>query len=186
MIPSQDMQDEEIDLSHAVEQSVSTPAAFKPVYEAYFSRIYRYCLKRVGRIEEAEDITSLIFTRALTNIASYRGGSFPAWLFRIAHNVLANHFRNQRDTVPLEHIEQRGIEDDPLGRLVTVEEYQRVIRLVATLSGEQRNLLALRFVGRLSAKEIGVVIGKSEGAVRVAIHRTVQHLRAAWEEKEER
>lgn len=186
MIPPQIMSDEEFDLTQAIEQSVSTPAAFKPVYDAYFSRVYRYCLRRVGRIEEAEDLTSLVFTRALGNLASYRGGSFPAWLFRIAHNVLANHLRNQRATIPLEDVGQIGTEEDPLGRLIHLEERQRVQRLVANLSDEQRNLLSLRIAGRLSAKEIGAVIGKSEGAVRVAIHRTLQQLRAAWAEEEER
>jgi len=186
IITHQNMRDDEIDLTHAIEQSVSAPAAFKPVYEAYFSRVYRYCLRRTGSIEEAEDLTSLIFTRALTKIASYRGGSFPAWLFRIAHNVFVNQLRNQRITIPLENVERSGAEDDPLGRLVNLEERQRVIRLIATLSDEQRNLLALRIAGRLSAKEIGAVIGKSEGAVRVAIHRIIQQLRVAWTEEEER
>jgi RNA polymerase sigma-70 factor (ECF subfamily) len=185
MIPRQEMHQEEIDLSHALEQSASTPAAFKPVYEAYFLRVYRYCLKRIGNIEEAEDITSLVFTRALTHIASFRGGSFPAWLFRIAHNVLANHFRDQRGTIPLERVEQIGRDDDPLEKLETNEERQHIMRLVATLSEEQRNLLALKITARLSAKEIGVVIGKSEGAVRVAIHRVIQQLRATWDEEEE-
>lgn len=182
----QNMHDEEIDIAHAVEQSVSNPAAFRPVYEAYFSRVYQYCLKRVGRTQEAEDLTSLIFTRALTHIASYRGGSFPAWLFRIAHNVLVNHLRDQRVTMPLGNVEQLGTEDDPLERLIDVEERQHVIRLIATLSDEQRNLLSLRMAGRLSAKEIGAIVGKSEGAVRVAIHRIIQQLRAAWAEEEER
>jgi RNA polymerase sigma-70 factor (ECF subfamily) len=185
MIPRQGMPEEEVDLSHAIEQSVSTPAAFKPVYEAYFSRVYRYCLRRMANIKEAEDITSLVFTRALANIASYRGGSFPAWLFRIAHNVLVNHLRDQRDTIPLESIEQFGKEDDPLEKLETNEEHQHILRLVATLSDEQRNLLSLRITARLSAKEIGLIIGKSEGAVRVAIHRIIQQLRADWVEEEE-
>ena len=186
ILPHPDMHDEEIDLTQAIEQSVSNPAAFKPVYEAYFSRVYRYCLRRVGCRQEAEDLTSQIFTRVLANLASYRGGSFPAWLFRIAHNVLVNHLRSQRVTVPLENVGEVETEDDALKQLVNAEEYQRITRLVATLSDEQRNLLTLRITGRLSAKEIGTVIGKSEGAVRVALHRIVKQLRAAWSEEEER
>jgi len=186
MIPRQNMHDDKTDLTHAIEQSASNPTAFKPVYEAYFLRVFRYCLRRVGCLEEAEDLTSVVFTRALSNIASYRGGSFPAWVFRIAHNVLVNHLRNKRVMIPLENAEQLGIVDDPLFRLIDVEERQHVNRLIASLSDEQRNLLSLRIASRLSAKEIGEVIGKSEGAVRVAIHRIIQQLRTAWDEEEER
>jgi RNA polymerase sigma-70 factor (ECF subfamily) len=69
-----------------------------------------------------------------------------------------------------------------LGQLVEAEERQQMQRLVAALPEEQRELIALRVTGGLSAKEIGQVVGKSEGAVRVAIHRTLQQLRAAAKE----
>ncbi len=170
----------------ALERARRNPAAFKPIYEEYFPRIYRYCLRRVNRPQEAEDLTSQIFTRALTSLPSYRGGSFAAWLFRIAHNTVANHWRDQRVTVPLEEIEGLGEGDETLGRMVDDEERQRVLGLVAALPDEQRELLALRISGGLSAREIGQVIGKSEGAVRVMIHRTVQQLRTAWAQEEAR
>ncbi len=170
----------------AIEQARANPAAFQPLYEEYFPRIYRYCLRRVTRLEEAEDLTSVVFTRALANLSQYRGGSFAAWIFRIAHNAVVNHLRGRRHSIPLEEIETLSDGDEMLSGLVKVEEQQRVARLIAALPDEDRELLALKVSGGLSAKEIGLVIGKSEGAVRVAIHRIVERLRAAWTKEEER
>jgi len=66
---------DEREVTQAIEQALTDPAAFKPIYEEYFPRVYRYCLRRVGRPQEAEDLTSVTFTRALVGLASYRGGS---------------------------------------------------------------------------------------------------------------
>ncbi|MFZ3070564.1 MAG: sigma-70 family RNA polymerase sigma factor [Anaerolineaceae bacterium] len=175
---------EEPELSNAIKQSVSKPAAFKPVYEAYFSRVYHYCLRRVENTEDAEDLTSQIFTRALSKIASYRGGSFPAWLFRIAHSIVVNYFRDKRATFSIEDVEQIGMVADSQEHL-SLEERQRVDYLLATLSVEQRNLLALRMAGGLSAREIGMVLGKREGTIRTEIHRIIQQLRRTSAEEEE-
>lgn len=166
----------------AVTRARTNPAAFKPIYEEFFPRIYRYCLRRVGSAQEAEDLTSSIFTRAIAALGGYRGGSFAAWLFRIAHNVIANYLRGRRITLPIETVEGSPARDEMLGHLVEEEEAQMFLRLVANLPEEQRELIALRVNGGLSAKEIGQVIGKSEGAVRVAIHRTLQQLRVAAKE----
>jgi RNA polymerase sigma-70 factor (ECF subfamily) len=176
---------QEKDMAPIVERGRADQAAFKPIYEEYFPRIYRYCLRRVACPQEAEDLTSLVFTRALDHLSTYRGGSWAAWLFRIAHNAVANHHRRP-PTVPLEETERSTEGDEALGRLLDAEERERVARLIARLPEEQRELLALKIAGRLSAKEIGQVIGKSEGAVRVMLHRTVQQLRMAWVEEETR
>lgn len=69
------------EVAQTVERARANPAAFEPLYAEYFPRIYRYCLRRVSCPQEAEDLTSLVFTRALANLSNYRGGSFVAWLF---------------------------------------------------------------------------------------------------------
>lgn len=175
------------EVAQTVERARANPAAFEPLYAEYFPRIYRYCLRRVSCPQEAEDLTSLVFTRALANLSNYRGGSFVAWLFRIAHNAVANHLRSRHHTIPLEdaaEISESG--DEMLGRLIDAEERQRLARLIAALPDESRELLALRIAGGLSAKEIGQVVGKSETAVRMAISRIVRQLRVAWEQEEAR
>jgi RNA polymerase sigma-70 factor (ECF subfamily) len=169
-----------------LEQARADPAAFAPLYERYVVRIYQYCLRRVGNPEEAEDLTSLVFSRALSSIAGYRGGSPAAWLFAIAHNAVANHLRDRRAHVPLEGAALTAAasrpepHSDPLDQVIKEEERRRVAELVAGLSEEQRALLTLKVVGQLSAREMGVVLGKREGAVRVALYRVVQQLRRAY------
>ncbi len=172
------------EFASTIQRARTDPTAFQPIYEEYFSRIYHYCLRRVTLVQEAEDLTSQIFTRALTNLRSYRGGSFAAWLFRIAHNVVVNHLIRRRVHAPLEEIESTAVGDEMLGRLMNFEERQHIARLVNALPDDQREIIALKIVGGLSAKEIGQVVNKSEGAVRVAIHRIVQQLRDAWKEQE--
>ena len=86
------------------------PALFAPLYERYFQRVYAYCLRRVGNTragsaQEAEDLCSQVFTRALAGLKSYRGGIVAAWLFQIAHNVLANHYRGQQIALPLDELD---------------------------------------------------------------------------------
>ncbi len=164
----------------AVARARTDPSTFKVIYEEYFSRVYRYCLRRVSNPQEAEDLAGEIFTRALANLAGYRGGSFPAWLFRIAHNAVVNHLRSRRITVPIDAPEELPVGDDILAGLIDAEECEHVARLVAALPDETREVLALKIGGGLSAREIGQVVGKSEGAVRVMIHRIVQDLRRDW------
>jgi DNA-directed RNA polymerase specialized sigma24 family protein len=67
--------------------------AFAPLYARYLTPVYRYCYARLGDREAAEDATSQVFTRALVALPEHRGGSFGAWLFAIALNVVANQHR---------------------------------------------------------------------------------------------
>lgn len=161
------------------------PTAFAPLYERYFPRIYAYCLRRVGSNEEAEDLTSVVFTRALTGVGSYRGGSVVAWLFRIAHNAVANHLRDRRPQLPFDTAFHSMSSEDLSDDIVRAEERKHLARLLTALPDEQREILVLRLVGELTAREIGAVVGKREGAVRVALHRIVRGLRSAYQEANE-
>ncbi len=175
------------EIGQMVAQACADPAAFKSLYENYFHRIYRYCLRRVSCPHEAEDLTSLIFTSALANLSTFRGDSFAAWLFRIAHNAVVNHLRSRRASVPLQAVaEIPDAGGEMLDGLMDAEERERVACLIAALPDEQRELLTLKVAGGLSAKEIGQVVGRSETAVRMALSRIVKQLRTAWQQKEAR
>jgi RNA polymerase sigma-70 factor (ECF subfamily) len=159
---------------------------FMPLYERYFARIYHYCLRRVDSTEAAEDLTSSIFTQAMSSIDGYRGGSVAAWLFRIAHNRVANHYRSRRPQVSFERAELDLVDEEwvePIDHFITAE-FGAVLRtLIDKLSDEQQELLELKMTHGLTAEEIGVVIGKSAGAVRVELHRIITRLRAECERR---
>jgi RNA polymerase sigma-70 factor (ECF subfamily) len=76
------------------------PTAFAPLYMAYVEPVYRYCYRRLGSREAAEDATSLVFERALRSLATFRGGSFRAWLFTIAHNAVTDAYRRRGTNPP--------------------------------------------------------------------------------------
>ena len=79
----------------AVARAQRDPTAFAPLYLAYVDPVYRYCYRRLGSREAAEDATSLVFERALRSLASFRGGSFRGWLFTIAHNAVIDQLRTR-------------------------------------------------------------------------------------------
>lgn len=154
--------------------------AFTPVYERYFPRIFAYCRRRVNTLTEAEDLTSRIFTKALTHLHTYRGGNVGAWLFAIAHNTLVNHYRSRRPSVSLDDIDIAADSPEPLEHIVAAEETALLNQAVAKLPPEQQDILMLKLVGQLSSAEIGEIIGKKPGAVRVEIHRIMQQLRRLY------
>ena len=158
------------------------PALFAPIYDHYFPRIYGYCLRRLGTPQEAEDLTSHIFIRVLQNLEGYRGGRVSAWLFRIARNAVANHYRSSRPQVSLDVVEWElpDARPGPGERFVETEAWQTLRTLIDALPEDQRDLLALKLTGELTSEEIGEVVGKSAGAVRVELHRIIKTLRAQY------
>lgn len=157
-----------------VRAAQQNPAAFAALYDAYFTRVFRYVRKRVGTTEEAEDITSEVFVRAFRSLRDMRGPSFAAWIFRIAHNQVANHHRDRREVSLLD-------EDRPDSRdaFSHVDNREMVWKLVGALTPEQQEAVRLKFAGELSAKEIGLVMKKSIPAVGMLLSRAMQSLRAA-------
>lgn len=152
---------------------------FAPIYERYVDRIYAYCLRRVASAADAEDLTSLIFTRAMIGVHDYRGGSVAAWLFRIAHNTVVNYYRDRRTHAPLADADTLPDEHVPADDMLTAETHQAVQRLVSRLPGDDQNLIWLRMSG-LNSGEIGGVVGKSSGAVRTELYRLFKKLRAQF------
>ena len=179
------MQDEfdEIDEIELIDLAKTDSEAFGLLYDRYVVRIYNYIYYRVSNVGDAEDLTAKVFFKALDNIGKYRhmGLPFSAWLYRIAHNQVAN-FHRDRSKVKEISIDDLVISDAarnpaPERALQISEEQNALLRLVNDLSPQKRELIVLKFAHRLSNAEIGQVLGKSEGAIKSLYHRTLLELR---------
>jgi len=156
--------------------------AFGIIYDRYVGRIYNYIYYRTGNQHEAEDLTSRVFTRAMKHIPNYedRGLPFSAWLYRIAHNLVANWHRDnsRRQIVELDDsIRMPGGQEQPESAVVRSEQEAFLLTMVKKLPEDRQQLLILKFVDHLSNAEIGEVMGKTEGAIKSLYHRTLMYLR---------
>jgi RNA polymerase sigma-70 factor, ECF subfamily len=155
-------------------------AAFGRLYRRYVDRVYGYAFYLLGDHHDAEDVTERTFVAALAAIDGFRdeGATFRAWLFRIAHNQLANALRSRQrqQAASLEVVAEPRVHADPAGLFSLVEEARGLRRALEQLPDDRRQVVVLRFVDGLSAREIGAVLGRSEGAVRVLQHRALRQL----------
>jgi len=162
--------------------------AFGQLYERYVERIFNYVYYRTGNTHDAEDLTARVFQRAMNHIKNYtdRGVPFSAWLYRIAHNLVANWHRDRsrKQEIPLDDLPiLPSKEDHPEKNLVRSQEQDALLRIIRKLPGERQNLLILKFVENMSNAEIGQVMGRSEGAVKSLYHRTLLALRDQLEDQ---
>ena len=156
--------------------------AFGELYERYTERIFNYVYYRTGNVHDAEDLTARVFQRAMNHIHNYtdRGVPFSAWLYRIAHNLVANWHRDRsrRQEIPIDDLPViTSKEEHPEKSLVRTEDQEALLRLIRRLPAERQTLLILKFVEDLSNAEIGQIMGRSEGAVKSLYHRTLLALR---------
>ena len=177
-MPEPEINEEEMLIS----ASRGSREAFGALYERYVERIYNYVYYRTGNLHDAEDLTARVFQRAMNHIHKYtdRGVPFSAWLYRIAHNLVANWHRDgsRRQEIPLTEVPVLpSTEDRPETRLVRSQEQDSLMRLIRQLPSERQSLLILKFVEDLSNAEIGQIMGRSEGAVKSLYHRTLLALR---------
>ncbi|MGH2593296.1 MAG: RNA polymerase sigma factor, partial [Anaerolineae bacterium] len=144
------------------------PSAFGQLYERYVTKIYNYVYYRTGNHHDAEDLTGRVFYRALMHIDRFvdRGVPFSAWLYRIAHNLVANWHRDhsRRQELSLEDITLAGaLRETPEVATEANEDHARLMRAIRDLPTERQELLILKYVESLSNAEIGEIMGRSEG-----------------------
>lgn len=153
------------------------PRAFAPLYTRYLDPIHRYCYRRLGSREAAEDATSLVFAKALSALPRYHHTSFRCWLFTIAHHVIVDRYR---DTLP-EHALETAADlldeaPSPEELALAADERRSVRVLLAQLPDHQRRVVELRLAG-LTGAEIAQTLGRSAANIDVTQCRAVARMR---------
>jgi RNA polymerase sigma-70 factor (ECF subfamily) len=169
-----------------VEAAQRDPAQFDALYRRYLAQVYSFAYYELGDHHAAEDATDRTFLSALTHLGQFEERARPAdgegastfrvWLFRIARNVVLNERRTARRR-PTQPLGDDAIVADPMdveGTVVRHDEAGAAWRAVGRLAGDRRRALVLRFVDEMSTAEIAGVLGRSEGSVRVLIHRALR------------
>ena len=157
--------------------------AFREIYACYFPRVYAYVGYRVGRVQDTEDVVSAVFLKAIERLDSFewRGaGSFTGWLFRIAHDLVVDYYRqhlNDQAVLPIDNLPNLAQsillpEDEVLQK----EKFARLQALISTLSSRRKEIITLRFYGRLRNNEIAQVLGLDERTVASHLCRGLEDL----------
>ncbi len=157
------------------------------LYRAYLPRILNYIRLRVDGQSLAEDLTAAVFERALTRQHTLRKWeAFGAWLFRIAHNVVAGYYRQRRPTLPLDWVANQAVEGVPSPEEAAVrsEELGRLRAAIATLPEREQEIVRLKFGAGLGNQDIAQIMGLKPGHVAVLVFRALQKLRAELDAEE--
>lgn len=172
----------ELDDKDLVELAKEDKDAFGELYERYMPKIYNYIYYRTSNQHDAEDLTARVFFRAMSHIESYvdKGVPFQAWLYRIAHNLVANWHRDQgrRKVIALDDYVAHSLKSEAPDRQAEEnEEQEQLMAAIHSLPEERQQLLLLKFIDQLSNAEIGEIMGRTEGAIKSLYHRTLLSLR---------
>ena len=154
--------------------------AFGELFDHFHLPVYRYVASRVRHPSDAEDLTQLVFVKALEALPRYetRGIPFGGWLFRLARNAVIDHVRTSHEHADLaQSVERAGTDAGPDELAVNRQEIEAVRSALSALTDDQRDVIALRFFAGLSAREAADAMGKQEGTIRGLQFRAIAALR---------
>jgi RNA polymerase sigma-70 factor (ECF subfamily) len=182
-----------------IERARLDPSNFGPIFDAYYSAIFSYSLRRVANQAIAQDITAETFYKALTNIHKFKwqGISISHWLYRIATNELRMYFRKNKyqshslnlmsERVGFELIDEQNLAnevDELQTRLERNQEFLRAQKLLVTLPVKYQEVIALRFAENKKLSEIANILEKKEGTVKSLLSRGLRMLRQQMDQPE--
>jgi RNA polymerase sigma-70 factor (ECF subfamily) len=163
-----------------ITKAQANPKDFEPLYNQYFERIFRFVYQRLESKEEASDVTSQVFIKALTNINNFqfRGVPFSAWLFRIAINEISSFYSNSKKNrvVNIETVHLSKFFEEPNSDLKE-ERIEIIIEALKQISGEELMLVEMRFFENHSFKEIADILKITENNAKVKVYRAIDKLK---------
>jgi RNA polymerase sigma-70 factor (ECF subfamily) len=172
---------QELDDARLIERAkLGEVEAFGCLYERYLESIYRYIRTRVAEDRTAEDLTETVFLRSFESLSRYKdkGLRFSAFLYQVARNLLVDHYRQEEEELPIENADQISISPARIDDTIVHQDQVDSLReSLEALPEEYREIIRLRVLLELSTKECAQWMGRSEGAVRVLLHRAIKSLK---------
>jgi RNA polymerase sigma-70 factor (ECF subfamily) len=160
--------------------------AYGELYERYIDLMYRYLRSRVTEDQTAEDLTEIVFLKAFQSLDRYqeRGWPFSSFLYQIARNQLADYYRRQRDEVPLEEAQDLEAPNNDLARTAVLDERILILQdALDKLPEDYQEIIRLRLLLELPTPDVATILNRSEGAIRVLLHRALKALRKLMKQK---
>lgn len=171
------MLDNNLDLQLAIKARLGDQEAFSSLYNLHVKRIYDFLFFKTFNKELAEDLTSQVFLKVLKSIKNFSSDNFSAWLYTIARNILIDHYRSHKETKNIDDCWDLLADADVLKEVSDSIALEKISKIMKSLSTIERDLLLMRLWSDLSFKEIAQILGKNEGAVKVAFARALNKLR---------
>ena len=154
-----------------------TPAQAAALFEAYQGRLRSYVAFRVREPADVDDLTADVFRRVVAGPIPVDEGAWPAWLFRVAHNLVVDHYRRRRFPDPLGMLMDRP--DDAPGlpeQAIRSEELRSTDAALRTLPGRQRAAIYLRYYEGLDYAEVAEILGVPAATARSLVHRGLKRV----------
>ena len=153
--------------------------AFRQLHTLHAARIQHYIAFRVSKPEDADELTNEVFLRAWEYMTAQHVDNITALFFRIARNLIADHYRKSGKTVPLTPVIESGLAaPGSIAQDTQIqEEATELYQIMRSLKEEYQEVLQLRYQDEMSTEEIAEVLGKTPNAVRVLLHRAKQALK---------
>jgi RNA polymerase sigma-70 factor (ECF subfamily) len=170
----------------SVDMAVSAPAIGE-LYDRYHEDVFRYIWARVSNQQLAEDLTGEVFIRMVTHLPKYRssGTPFAAWLYRIARNLVVDHYRkvsNRYEMLPIDEIETLPGEEQSVANQVENQLFvEQVHGAIKQLKPDRQDIIILRFIIGLPSQTVADILGKTLGSIKVKQHRAIKELRRILE-----
>ncbi|MDP3993804.1 MAG: sigma-70 family RNA polymerase sigma factor [Candidatus Doudnabacteria bacterium] len=161
--------------------------AFGQIYELYFEKVYRFIYYRTNHRQTAEDLVADTFVRVWNKISAIEdSASFNGWIYQIARNLLIDYYRSRKIDVDISTLENvLEYEDNIVDRANLSFQQKKFFAVLGELTSDEQLVIKLKFFDEFDNREIGEMLGKTEGAIRVIQHRAISELKELLNEDNE-
>jgi len=172
-----------------IEQAKSDPNALAELYRKYVCRVYHFIVYRVGTIQDAEDLTSLVWEKVVDKLTTFHPNnnySFSAWIFQIARNCIIDYFRlhGKQHTISLDEISELvETRNTPYEQVVEQQTMRQVCSILKKLPEKQATTISLRYYAELRNKDIAIIMHVSEKTVASNLSRALLNFQKLWNQE---